>query len=529
MNSHQDQQQNQPPQQVATMDQTSNTSSTTNTTNSTSTSSRKKSPARQRFADCALIEIIHLHDCLRGALAQINDDVQVLVHSAACINSGTYTNSIANGNSNTENSNTSSNCSSTSSSNSTSSSISTTSSPTSQNQTSLASTMASSTKNEILKPSPFSSLTSLSSTITSTFDIDKASDIANSVASRFHLVWSVFQAHSGAEDEFIWPALKMKLHSKKFNPTTTSSSATSSTPSNPSATLASSPSKKGSKKCGCESLFEQEIEQEIYEEDHEIEQTMFKQIHSTLRRLQGSFRLHAHVVNALQNNNSNTSSSTLSTTINIQTDEASCLAIIKNVIHQLQEQTEHLHLHLSQHLEKEETQCLPMVQRHLSNEEISNLVGNIMGQRSADLMTKILNLAVCALPRDERQDMVKHMKKAMVGTFFEKWLSRGGWEEMQGSSGSGSSITDRQRQMMDQSAHSLNNNNKNFLTNINSSNSNRSSRNQSSDNDDASCNNSERISIPTQIGDSSATCDSSMKRSRESDHDSDLMDLPPAK
>lgn len=152
-----------------------------------------------------------------------------------------------------------------------------------------------------------------------------------------------------------------------------------------------------------------------------------------------------------------------------------------------------------------------------------------MGQRSADLMTKILNLAVCALPRDERQDMVKHMKKAMVGTFFEKWLSRGGWEEMQGSSGSGSSITDRQRQMMDQSAHSLNNNNKNFLTNINSSNSNRSSRNQSSDNDDASCNNSERISIPTQIGDSSATCDSSMKRSRESDHDSDLMDLPPAK
>jgi uncharacterized protein with GYD domain len=69
-----------------------------------------------------------------------------------------------------------------------------------------------------------------------------------------------------------------------------------------------------------------------------------------------------------------------------------------------------------------------MVKKHLTNEEISTLVGQIMGKRSAEMMGKILNLAVCSLPGDEREDMVKCLKKAMGGTFFEKWLTMGGWD-----------------------------------------------------------------------------------------------------
>lgn len=34
---------------------------------------------KKLFSDCALVEIIHLHDCLRGALNQISDDVDRLV------------------------------------------------------------------------------------------------------------------------------------------------------------------------------------------------------------------------------------------------------------------------------------------------------------------------------------------------------------------------------------------------------------------------------------------------------------------
>jgi len=49
-------------------------------------------------------------------------------------------------------------------------------------------------------------------------------------------------------------------------------------------------------------------------------------------------------------------------------------------------------------------------------------------------MTKILNLALFSLPSDERADMVSNMKKAMVGTFFETWLTMGGWSHSIGSS-----------------------------------------------------------------------------------------------
>ena len=295
------------------------------------------SSPKRLFAECALVEIIHLHDCLRNALHQIQNEVNSLVQVSAVIddNDGS-TNQVSSDN-----------------------------------------------KDE-----------------SDAFDIEKASELANLVASRFHLIWSVFQAHSGAEDEFIWPALKMKIESKKKSsngdcpPSPTAS--TSDTASVASCTPSTPP-----KKCGCESF----LEQEAYEEDHAEEETMFKQINTTIRRLNGSFRYyHAN-------------------------PQSSALSIIKRVILILKEQTDNIIQHLEVHLTKEETQCLPMVKKHLNNDEISTLVGQIMGKRSAEMMGKILNLAVCSLPGDEREDMVKCLKKAMGGTFFEKWLTMGGWSD----------------------------------------------------------------------------------------------------
>ena len=361
------------------------------------------SSARKRFADCALIEIIHLHDCLRGSLMEIQKDVQTLMDSSFFIvKSSSATDDNDNDNHNHNHNHNEKNHT--------------------ENDTD-GPAVSFSTKNATPK-----------------FEIYTAANLSNSVASRFHLIFSVFQAHSGAEDEFIWPALKMKIESKK---------------------QISNNQKQSKTPCGCQST----IEQEEYEEDHATEESMFKQIQTTLRRLNGSFRYyHAHVgtnddhddhdTNNSKNTNTNTNSnndddyknkkknesitstSTTSTSTSIsisnnnkaiKTDEQSCLTIIRNVICQLKDQTDTLTQHLLQHLAKEETQCLPMVQRHLSNDEISTLVGNIMGQRSAEIMSKILNLAVCSLPEDERDDMVNHMKKAMTGTFFEKWLNTGGW------------------------------------------------------------------------------------------------------
>jgi len=82
------------------------------------------------------------------------------------------------------------------------------------------------------------------------------SDLERQVAGRFKVIWSVFRAHSTAEDEFIWPALQSKtgrhLGSPKSNPAA---------PEQASNNHTEKPSV---------------VEQDEYEEDHADEERMFK-------------------------------------------------------------------------------------------------------------------------------------------------------------------------------------------------------------------------------------------------------------
>jgi hypothetical protein len=50
-----------------------------------------------------------------------------------------------------------------------------------------------------------------------------------------------------------------------------------------------------------------------------------------------------------------------------------------------------------------------------------------MGKRSSDTIGQIMTMAVQNLNEADRTEMVKYMKQAMVGTFFEKWLAMSGW------------------------------------------------------------------------------------------------------
>jgi hypothetical protein len=64
--------------------------------------------------------------------------------------------------------------------------------------------------------------------------------------------------------------------------------------------------------------------------------------------------------------------------------------------------TKLLSQHLMVHLEKEETQCLPLVVKHMSKSEIHELVGNIMGKRSAgtyDSSSDCISLFIRSLTR----------------------------------------------------------------------------------------------------------------------------------
>jgi len=309
------------------------------------------------IGDCALVEIIHLHDCLRGALNALEKDLTEL--SKMVLSTSSSGNSSishdANGNSIT------------------------TSVDESQ---------------RLQFQQQHQSISKLESRATA----------------RFQVIWSVFRAHSAAEDEFIWPALRLKTQglitgspcgSPCYNPMDHHHD--------------------HDHDHGNEHLDDEVVEQEEYEEDHADEERMFTMMDHLLTRL------HKALVQLHQRNNNprkyfnNRSASSYKNGIKKN------LESITNTTKDVLSLVKTLNQHLMVHLEKEEKQCLPLVVKHLSKQEIHELVGKIMGKRSSDMIVDILTMAVQNLKEADREEMVKHMKQAMVGTFFDTWLSMTGW------------------------------------------------------------------------------------------------------
>ena len=308
-----------------------------------SLSSSISSAAKTRkdlFGDCALVEIIHLHDCLRGALKALENDVNSLTQSLL-LNKG----------------------------------------------------------------------------VTSSRSFHELSELERRVVGRFKVIWSVFKAHSSAEDEFIWPTLQSKTQgrikgSPSYRPGQESSyhhspaehhtahntsSAASNTKGPEDPTLTSS--KVLQQTQNTTMTLPISIEQEEYEEDHADEERMFSTMDGLLKKLRSRL---------VQPSGSSSDS----------------LDELMQTIHDL---TKKLSQHLMAHLEKEEKQCMPLVVKHLTKAEIHELVGKIMGKRSSDLIAQIMTMAVQNLEEADREEMVKYMQQAMAGTFFDRWLAMSGW------------------------------------------------------------------------------------------------------
>ena len=244
---------------------------------------RMGSAPRQQllFEDCALIEMIHLHDCLRGAFKTLEKDAQELAH---------------------------------------------------------------------LRRQERSSEDDQQNLLC---------DIEGRLTGRFKVIWSVFRAHSAAEDEFIWPALQSKTPGRLIK--------------------------------------------EEYKADHVDAESRFSSIDQLLTEYRECLgRNRPSEKQAVEGN----------------------LDRLSQVICQ---HTRALSRHMMMHLEKEETDCLPLVRKHLSISEIRELVGRIMGKRSADTIAQIMTMAVQTLHETDRLAMVNYMKQAMSGTFFDRWLLMSGW------------------------------------------------------------------------------------------------------
>lgn len=329
----------------------------------------------------ALVEIVHLHDCFRSALKNLNTDVEDLCQLITSSQDG---------------------------------------------------------------KSPEDSSAMQVGSQNNTSSDDRIIDLERRVAGRFTVIWSVFRAHSAAEDEFIWPALKAKqvaLPSDACNCNCASALAPEIPPPNPQpavqgggdvAVAAAAGAAQGGqlpidndidaqqRRERAHSMTVHTIEQEEYEEDHADEERMFNSVNTMLSNLRGELnnRRKGTLVSVSETGGSNaTSNDTVSSTS------------LQNLAQMLLEGTRNLMRHLMTHLDKEETHCMPLVAQYLTKAEINDLVGKIMGKRSSELMSQILTMAVQNLNEADRDDMVRYMKQAMVGTFFERWLKMGGWME----------------------------------------------------------------------------------------------------
>jgi hypothetical protein len=321
------------------------------------------------FGDCALVEIIHLHECLRGALQALEKDLMDLSHMV--LNESTNRN----------------NCF-----------------PNDGNN----------------KQQQYHAL---------------LSELESRATARFQVIWSVFRAHSAAEDEFIWPALRLKTEGRIQGCGSPCYQSCGEPPQESGCcdgTKENCNERKGNKSDQEEE--EEGIEQEEYEEDHADEERMFTMMDHLLTRLRkGLAQQRRHYQRQQQQqqqlvkNQSNTTNESSPPSSNNKSTSYNHRDTVTNTMKEIGSLVKTLNQHLMVHLEKEEKQCMPLVVKHLSKSEIHDLVGKIMGKRSSDMIAQILTMAVQNLNQADKEEMVKHMKQAMVGTFFDRWLVASGW------------------------------------------------------------------------------------------------------
>ena len=152
------------------------------------------------------------------------------------------------------------------------------------------------------------------------------SDLEFQIRSQVQMLYAVFQAHSTAEDEVIWPALRAKTAC-------------------------------GGSGVG-ELVYEEAdvLHEHEYTEDHADEDRLFRNLQQVLTRL-----------SCVRSNS---------------TERLNLLAELESITTTVGET-------FVAHLVREEKSAMPLIQKVFTSAELQKLVGDIMGKRPAELMRKI--------------------------------------------------------------------------------------------------------------------------------------------
>lgn len=186
---------------------------------------------------------------------------------------------------------------------------------------------------------------------------------------RFRLLWGLYEAHSSAEDDIVFPALESKeaLHNVSHS----------------------------------------------YTLDHQQEEKLFADIAAVLEellQLQG-FNGTTAESGATQNN---TDSSRLDLNWKTKHNELAT---------KLQAMCKSLRFSLEQHVSREELELWPLFDEHFSAEEQNRIIGRIIGISGAEVLQTMLPWVTSALTVEEKDCMMDTWKQATKNTMFNEWLN----------------------------------------------------------------------------------------------------------
>eukprot|EP00903_Cladosiphon_okamuranus_P018702 g17215.t1 len=391
--------------------------------------------ARQTFEDCPLIEIVHFHECLRGELRSLKTNVETLCRKVRNRHRDASSAAAAR-----------------------------TPPPSKLQEDPAASApmvLELEEKHGGGDPKTTAAATTATVDATGSFQWEDLK-LEVQVQSQFRLLWAVFQSHSTAEDEVIWPALKEKARSsggklKLVNheadssappppqPPPAAAAATTTTttaaalgaaggrsnggaggpneaPRRRKAEQGAQPLRASRSDCDLAAAADLEAgragegvvddaaggeEEKGQVGEAMIDEAEYTEDHDKERRL---FEGMQEMLTGLRN-----------------TRNSSVPERLK-VVAGLGKKTDEMCRHLMTHLDKEEESALPLIKHYFTGPEMGALVGKIMGKRPTELMQTILAMMIKNLPAEEVHTVMGYMRHAVKDTYFEKWLASGGFQ-----------------------------------------------------------------------------------------------------
>ena len=187
---------------------------------------------------------------------------------------------------------------------------------------------------------------------------------------RFRLLWGLYEAHSNAEDDIVFPALESReaLHNVSHS----------------------------------------------YTLDHKQEEKLFVDISAVLEELS---QLHACFGRSSSESDA------------AQTDNGSSSLDFdwkrkhNELATQLQAMCKSLRISLEQHVFREELELWPLFDKHFSVEEQKRIIGRVIGTTGADVLQSMLPWVTSALTLEEQNCMMDTWKQATKNTMFNEWLN----------------------------------------------------------------------------------------------------------